>query len=71
MTFGSVVRKYLDEMGITQTELARRMGTGRQTVNSIINSSRKSPLLDTAISVANALGVPLQEMVDRMREEEQ
>ena len=70
MNFGGVVREYLEEMNISQTELARRMGTGRQTVNSILNSSRKSPLLDTAISVANALGVPLQEMVDRMREDE-
>ena len=70
MTFGSVVREYLDEMGITQTELARRMGTGRQTVNCILNSNRKSPLLDTAISVAKALGVSLQEMVDRMQEDE-
>lgn len=29
-SFGEVVRLYMDEQGITQSELARRMGTGRQ-----------------------------------------
>ena len=70
MTFGEVVALYLAEMGLSQSELARRMNTGRQTVNSIINDgSRKSPRLDTAMQIADAIGVPLQEMIDRMKEE--
>ena len=59
---------YLDSLGMSQSELARRMGTGRQTVNSIIKSGRRGPTLDTAIAIAEALGVPLQELVDRMKE---
>ena len=68
MTFGEVVLLYLDRLGMSQSELARRMGTGRQTVNSIIKSGRRGPTLDTAIAIAEALGVPLQELVDRMKE---
>ena len=30
MTFGEVVQHYLDALGVSQSELARRMGTGRQ-----------------------------------------
>ena len=68
MTFGEVVLIYLERLGMSQSELARRMGTGRQTVNSIIKSGRRGPTLDTAIAIAEALGVPLQEMVDLMKE---
>lgn len=68
MTFGEVVASYLRELGISQSELARRMNTGRQTVNSIIiDDRRRSPRLDTAMQIADALGVPLQEMIDRMQ----
>lgn len=70
MTFGEVVASYLRELGISQSELARRMNTGRQTVNSvIIDGRRRSPRLDTAMQIADALGVPLQEMIDRMKSE--
>lgn len=67
MTFGQVVEQYLQELGISQSELARRVGTGRQTINSIIRNDGLRPTLSTAIDIADALGVPLQEMVDRMR----
>jgi len=70
MTFGEVVELYLMEMGLSQSELARRMGTGRQTINSIINDKKRlAPRLDTAMQIADALGVPLQEMIDRMKSE--
>jgi len=69
MTFGEVVKLYLDEKGISQSELARRMGTGRQTINSIIMGGRRGPNLDTAIAIANALEVSLGDMVSRMKEE--
>ena len=66
MTYGEVVDYYLKKLGITQSELARRMGTGRQTLNSIIKGNRRGPRLDTAIAIADALGVSLQEMIDMM-----
>lgn len=69
MTYGEVVTYYLEKTGITQAELARKMGTGRQTLNSIIKGNRRGPRLDTAIAIADALGVSLQEMIDLMQEE--
>lgn len=69
MTFGQVIDLYLQELEISQSELARRMGASRKTVNGLIKDEKRYPRLDTAVSVAAALGVPLQEMVDRMRED--
>lgn len=69
MSFGEVVSYYLDALGVSQSELARRIGTGRQTVNSIIKNKGLRPTLDTAVAIADALGVPLQDMVDMMRSE--
>lgn len=69
MTFGEVVTHYLNELGMSQSELARRIGTGRQTINSIINGGRRGPTLETALAIADALGVPIQDMVDKMKEE--
>ena len=69
MTFGEVVTYYLNHLGISQSELARRIGTGRQTINSIIKSGRRGPTLDTALAIADALGITLQEMVDKMNED--
>lgn len=69
MTFGEVTLFYLDKLGVSQSELARRVGTNRSTINCIIKDERRSPTLDTALAIANALGVPLSEMVDMMRGE--
>ena len=55
-SFGEVVRLYMDEQGITQSELARRMGTGRQTINNMLRDNRRGPTLVTAIAVAEAFG---------------
>ena len=69
MTYGEVVTYYLELCGMSQSELARRIGTGRQTINSIIKGGRRGPTLDTALAIADALGVSLQEMVDKMKED--
>lgn len=69
MTFGEVVDMYLKQLGITQAELARRMGTGRQTVNNFFGEGKRGPRLDTALAVADALGVSIQDIVDRMKED--
>lgn len=69
MTYGEVVTYYLDQLGVSQSELARRMGISRSTINSIIKNDNRSPTLATAISIADALGVPIQDMVEKMEEE--
>ena len=69
-SFGQVLASYLEELDISQSELARRMGTGRQTVNNLLRDAGRGPTLVTAIAIAAALGVPIQEMVERMNEKE-
>lgn len=69
MTFGQVVEKCISERGMSQSELARRIGTGRQTVNSIIKDGTRGPRLETAIAISKALGLSLSEMVAMMDEE--
>lgn len=69
MTFGEAVAYYLDKLGVSQSELARKMGTGRQTINSAIKGGRRGPTLMTAIGIADALGISLQEIVDKMKED--
>lgn len=69
MTYGEVLSLYLEEKGVSQAELAKRIGTGRQTVNNLTTGARRGPTLETAMAIADALGVTLQEMVDRMESE--
>ena len=70
MTFGEALLVYLEKLDISQSELARRMNTGRQTINSIINNSKHGPWIDTAIEISDALGVPLQDIIDLMKSDE-
>lgn len=71
MTYGEVVTYFLDKQSMSQSDLARKIGTGRQTINSIIKGGRRGPTLDTALAIADALGVSLQDMVDKMKEDEE
>lgn len=68
-SFGEVVKQYMDERGMTQSELARLMGTGRQTVNNLLRDGRRGPTLETAVAVADAFGVTVDELVDKMKED--
>lgn len=69
MTFGEVVAYCLEQRGMSQAELARRIGTGRQTINSIIKGcGKRGPTIDTAIAISRELHVPLSEMARMMEE---
>lgn len=68
MTYGEVLSLYLKELNVSQNELARRLDTNTSTVNALIRGRAKSPTLKMAREIASALGVSLQEMVDRMDE---
>lgn len=67
MTFGEVFQYYMDKVGMTQSEVARKMGTGRQTINSIVKGGRRGPTLETALGIADALGIPLDDMIFMMK----
>ena len=70
MLFGDVVSIYLKEKGIPQAELARLPGLNRQSISAIIVGDSASPTLNNAVLIADALGVSIDEMVSRMKEEE-
>lgn len=68
MTYGEVLLLYLKELGVSQRELARRLGTNTSTINALVKGRAKNPTLRMARDIANALGVTLQEMADKMDE---
>ena len=69
MTFGKLLAALLDEKGITAGELARRIGTNRSSIYSLINGKAKEPTLKRAKQIADALGVTLDELAERMDDE--
>jgi HTH-type transcriptional regulator / antitoxin HigA len=57
VTPGEVLEEYLEDLGMTQTELADRTGLAKKTINEIIKA--KSPITpETALKLERALGRP-------------
>ena len=54
--FGPVVAKIREEKGLTQLELAQRLGRDQRTVSSMETGLRE-PLISTVVDYARALGV--------------
>ncbi len=48
-------------MGISQTELARRVGVSRQTVN-MIENSEYNPTLELCVRICKVLGMTLNDL---------
>lgn len=55
--FGELVRELLQQMGISQAEIAKRMGLSPQAIATML-SDRNSPTLSRVKQVAEALAVP-------------
>ncbi len=70
MTYGEVLKYYLDVTGLSKAEVARRAGIGRSQITDMCAGRTKEPTLLKAKAIADALGVPLQDMVDMMDIEE-
>ena len=64
MEYKDVLAYYLETTGISAAELARRIDSPRSTINELLKGRAKDPKLGTAKAIADALGVPLEEMVD-------
>lgn len=57
VTPGEVLEEYLDDLGMTQSELSARTGLAKKTINEIIKA--KSPITpDTALKLERTLGRP-------------
>lgn len=62
--FGHRLRVLLADRGMSQVELAERAGVTRQTIYSYLYQGT-SPGLSTAVSIARALGVSVDDLVEK------
>lgn len=70
MEYKDVLAYYLDKQGVTPAELARRIESPRSTIHALLIGRAKEPTLGKAKAIADALGVPLQEMADMVFDDE-
>ena len=68
MEYRDVLAQYLDELNINSAELARRIGSPRSTIHALLTGRAKEPTLGTAKAIADALGVSLEEMAEKVYE---
>lgn len=70
MEFRELLQRYLDASGMTQAELAARLGTSRSSIGNLMQGSSREPSLHKAYAISKALGVSLDEMVKLLYEDE-
>jgi len=68
MEYGKALRRILNEVGVSQAELARRMGTSTAYVSQLCSGKIKEPTLSKAYEIADNLGVSVDHFVELMRE---
>ena len=69
MEFREVLQGYLDERGWTVNKFAAVSGLPRSSIYSLMNGKAKEPTLKRAKQIADALGVTLDELAERMDDE--
>ena len=60
--FSKVVKEHREQHGLSRATLAQKAGL-HQTYIGLLERERRSPNLDTAKAIANALGLPLAELI--------
>src|SRR5919197_1417246 len=65
---GAALRDLRGRSGVSALELARRSGVARGTI-AALEAGEGNPTVDTLYALANALGVPLSDLLDRAPEE--
>jgi transcriptional regulator with XRE-family HTH domain len=63
-TITTRVEEIRKERGLTQTELARRLGVQQSTISLIENEAR-TPSAGLLLKIADELGVTIDELIDR------
>ena len=64
MTIADKIKKFRKQNKLTQEQFAVGAGLTRETVSAIENGYNTNPTLETIISIANALGVTLNDLID-------
>ena len=71
MEFRELLRRYLEESGMTQAELAAKLGTSRSSIGNLMQGSTREPSLHKAYAITKALGVSLDDMTKLLYEDEE
>lgn len=71
MEFRELLQRYLDESGMTQADLAAKLGTSRSSVGNLMQGTSREPSLHKAYLMCKALGVSIDEMTRLLYEEEE
>ena len=64
MMIADKIKKFRKQNQLTQEQFAVGAGLTRETVRAIENGYNTNPTLETIISIANALGVTLNDLID-------
>lgn len=64
------IREYRKKIGISQTELAKRIKVARQTIN-LIENDKYNPSLDLCMRIARALDTDLNTLFWNVKEEKE
>lgn len=62
-TLAMRIQKKMDELGMTQADLARKTGLTTANVAYIVNGKTKDPRLSSVVVIAKALCMSLDELV--------
>lgn len=60
-----MIKKLRRKLGLTQTELARRAGIKQGVLSYIENGRTKHPRVDTLAAIAAALGVRIEDLMEK------
>ena len=63
MTLGERIRQERTQRGMTQAELARRIGVSKNTINMIEESKIANPRFSRVLAIARQLGISLDALV--------
>lgn len=63
MTLGERIRKYREEVKMTQSELGEKLGLQKSAI-SMYENDKRTPSTDTLIDLCFALGIGLAELLD-------
>lgn len=66
MTFGEVLSEELDRRDMTAYKLSKESGVSRQYISALLLGKIAEPNLSKAADIAEALGMTVQDFIDRM-----